>query len=80
MSPSARRAVAAVWTGWLMAFACLLQGPLLFMVCLPAQLGIWRGGDANALALVGALIALIGIGWVYNRFLIARPKASVADA
>lgn len=41
----------------------LLQGPLLFMVCLPAQIGIWRGGSLNALALLGALIALIGIAF-----------------
>lgn len=39
----------------------LLQGPLLFMVCLPAQLGIWRGGDISALAMAGASIAIIGI-------------------
>ena len=41
----------------------LLQGPLLFMVCLPAQLGIWRGGTVDALALLGAVIALIGIAF-----------------
>lgn len=52
----------------------LLQGPLLFMVCLPAQLGIWRGGSVNALALLGALIALVGIAfetigdWQLERF------------
>ncbi|WP_373486649.1 DUF1295 domain-containing protein [Blastomonas sp.] len=39
----------------------LLQGPLLFIVCLPAQLGIWRGGEITTLALVGAGVALIGI-------------------
>lgn len=41
----------------------LLQGPLLFMVCLPAQLGIWRGGAVDGLALLGAAIALIGIAF-----------------
>lgn len=41
----------------------LLQGPLLFMVCLPAQLGIWRGGTVDTLALIGALIALTGIAF-----------------
>ena len=52
----------------------LLQGPLLFMVCLPAQLGIWRGGTVDALALLGAVIALIGIAfetigdWQLERF------------
>jgi steroid 5-alpha reductase family enzyme len=52
----------------------LLQGPLLFMVCLPAQLGIWRGGEAGALALVGTLLAITGIAfetigdWQLERF------------
>ncbi len=41
----------------------LLQGPLLFMVCLPAQLGIWRGGETGALAIAGAVIAIIGIAF-----------------
>jgi len=52
----------------------LLQGPLLFMVCLPAQLGIWRGGELGALALIGAGVALTGIAfetigdWQLERF------------
>lgn len=59
-------------TSFLQVF--LLQGPLLFMVCLPAQLGIWRGGDIDALAMLGAAIAIIGIGfetigdWQLERF------------
>ncbi len=41
----------------------LLQGPLLFMVCLPAQLGIWRGGEPDLLAIAGTIIAIIGIAF-----------------
>jgi len=36
-------------------------------------------GLLRILSFLGLGIALIGIGWVYNRFLTARPKASVAD-
>lgn len=52
----------------------LLQGPLLFMVCLPAQIGIWRGGEAGLLAIAGTVIAVIGIAfetigdWQLERF------------
>ncbi|VWX56193.1 DUF1295 domain-containing protein [Sphingorhabdus sp. 109] len=45
--------------------AWALQIPLLFLVCLPAQLGILLAG-ANGLSLVsivGAIIALVGIGF-----------------
>ncbi len=37
-------------------------------------------GLLRILSFLGLGIALIGIGWVYRRFLAARPKASVADA
>ena len=36
------------------------------------------GGLLRILSFLGLGIALIGIGWVYNRFLAGRPKASVA--
>jgi len=53
--------------GWGFAKASLVlvfatQAPLLFIVCLPVQLGQIDGGPAvGRLALVGALVALIGI-------------------
>lgn len=37
-------------------------------------------GLLRILSFLGLGVALIGIGWVYRRFLAARPKASVADA
>ena len=37
-------------------------------------------GLIRILSFLGLGISLIGIGWVYRRFLAARPKASVADA
>ncbi len=37
-------------------------------------------GLLRILSFLGLGIALIGIGWVYRRFLAARPKASVADS
>ena len=37
-------------------------------------------GLLRILSFLGLGVALIGIGWVYRRFLTARPKASVADA
>ncbi|MEH6791490.1 DUF1295 domain-containing protein [Parasphingorhabdus sp.] len=45
--------------------AWALQIPLLFMVCLPAQLGILLAdtGPLPAISLVGLVIALIGIGF-----------------
>jgi steroid 5-alpha reductase family enzyme len=52
-------------TSLLMVF--LLQLPLLFVTCLPAQMGIWVSGghidSFGALAVVGAVIALIGIAF-----------------
>ncbi|MFL9839976.1 DUF2339 domain-containing protein [Sphingomonas sp. ST-64] len=36
-------------------------------------------GLLRILSFLGLGVALIGIGWVYTRFLAARPKASVAD-
>lgn len=36
-------------------------------------------GLLRILSFLGLGVALIGIGWVYRRFLAARPKASVAD-
>jgi steroid 5-alpha reductase family enzyme len=50
-------------TALLMVF--LLQLPLLFITCLPAQIGIWASsGDPapfGTLAIIGAVIALVGI-------------------
>ena len=45
--------------------AWALQIPLLFIVCLPAQLGILLGGNdgLSAVSIIGAVIALIGIGF-----------------
>ena len=45
--------------------AWALQIPLLFLVCLPAQLGILLSGSVNLspLSIIGAVIALIGIGF-----------------
>lgn len=37
-------------------------------------------GLLRILSFLGLGVALIGIGWVYRRFLAARPKASVADS
>ncbi|WP_422056178.1 DUF2339 domain-containing protein [Sphingomonas sp.] len=37
-------------------------------------------GLLRILSFLGLGVALIGIGWVYRRFLAARPKASVANA
>jgi len=52
----------------IMVFA--MQGPLLFMACLPAQMGIIAsaqeaetGGDIGALAIIGAVAAIIGIAF-----------------
>ncbi len=43
----------------------LLQGPLLWFVSLPAQIGILRGGGGaiGPLAIAGAVLAAIGIGF-----------------
>lgn len=55
--------------GWGFAKASLLlvfatQAPLLFIVCLPVQLGQIDGGPAvGSLALFGALVAIIGIAF-----------------
>lgn len=58
--------------GWSWAKAALLtvfltQAPLLFVTCLPAQLGIWASaadpGPTGWLAKLGALIALAGIAF-----------------
>ncbi len=56
--------------GWSFAKTALLKAwvtqiPLLFLVCLPAQIGIILAGESqlNTVALLGLLIALIGIGF-----------------
>ena len=67
--------------GWSFAKASLLQvfllqGPLLFIVCLPAQIGQVPSEPSALgwLALIGAVVALIGIGfesvgdWQLRRF------------
>ena len=46
----------------------LTQAPLLFITCLPAQIGIWASGGAAAdgvgiLAIIGVVAALIGIAF-----------------
>jgi steroid 5-alpha reductase family enzyme len=45
----------------------LMQAPLLFITCLPAQLGIWYSSQhepmLSALSWIGIVIALIGIGF-----------------
>lgn len=45
----------------------MLQAPLLFITCLPAQIGIWastaNGDDLGALAIIGMAIALTGIAF-----------------
>jgi steroid 5-alpha reductase family enzyme len=55
------------WERTALQIVFLLQMPLLFITCLPAQLGIWGaaqdGGTIGALAIVGTVIALIGIGF-----------------
>lgn len=45
--------------------AWILQIPLLFMVCLPAQIGILLSGDQGLgpIAIIGLLLAVIGIGF-----------------
>lgn len=45
--------------------AWAMQIPLLYMVCLPAQLGILLAGteEPGAVAIIGAVLALIGIGF-----------------
>ncbi len=45
--------------------AWAMQIPLLFIVCLPAQLGILLAGadDLNPVSIMGAVLALIGIGF-----------------
>ena len=60
--------------------AWALQIPLLYMVCLPAQLGILLAGDAapNALAIIGMIIAIIGI--LFETIGDAQLKAFKADS
>ena len=66
------------WSKTSLLSVFLTQAPLLFITCLPAQLGIWAS-DAGSftfglMAGVGTAVALIGIGfetigdWQLNRF------------
>ncbi|OYZ85657.1 MAG: hypothetical protein B7Y00_07575, partial [Sphingomonadales bacterium 17-56-6] len=53
------------WSKTSLLSVFLTQAPLLFITCLPAQLGIWASEgapkDLGPLAFIGATIALIGI-------------------
>jgi steroid 5-alpha reductase family enzyme len=55
------------WERTALQVVFLLQMPLLFITCLPAQIGIYAsaqdGGVIGPLAIVGAVVALIGIGF-----------------
>jgi len=55
------------WDRTALQVVFLLQMPLLFITCLPAQLGVFAsasdGGTIGALAIAGAVIALIGIAF-----------------
>jgi steroid 5-alpha reductase family enzyme len=59
----------------------LMQAPLLFITCLPAQLGIWASdyqeGGLSVFAWIGAIIAAIGIG--FETIGDAQLKAFAAD-
>ncbi|MEP3225873.1 MAG: DUF1295 domain-containing protein [Parasphingorhabdus sp.] len=59
--------------------AWILQMPLLFMVCLPAQIGILLAGDQalNAIGIAGLLLATIGI--IFETVGDAQLKAFKAD-
>ncbi len=54
--------------GWSWPVAALImvfamQGPMLFIVCLPVQLGQIDSGPIGALGIAGALVAIAGIGF-----------------
>lgn len=55
------------WSKTALLSVFLIQAPLLFITCLPAQLGIWASDGGRTvvgpLAAFGALIALIGIAF-----------------
>ena len=56
------------WAKTALLTVFLTQAPLLFITCLPAQIGIWASGDVAAdgvgiLAIVGVIAALIGIAF-----------------
>jgi len=55
------------WSKTSLLSVFLTQAPLLFITCLPAQLGIWASdGDGNSIgpiAFAGAIIALVGIAF-----------------
>lgn len=48
------------WSKTALIMVFLMQAPLLFITCLPAQLGIMSGGTIGIIAFAGAAIAITG--------------------
>jgi steroid 5-alpha reductase family enzyme len=79
------------WRKTALIMVFLMQAPLLFITCLPAQIGIWASSNTphntlSSIALLGVLVAIIGIAFEtigdlqLNRFMRnPNSKAKVLD-